>query len=410
MSTSTRITDTTYTKIFVGGLAWVTNSDSLRSYFSQFGEIADCAVIIDKHTGNSKGYGFVTFSEAEAATRACMIPNPVIDGRRCNINLAALGRKKENETARKPRDQKQVVRGNEGMVGRSYMEPILGMPTDINAVSMGGKGSQLAAGGHFGEALASNMFPGQLPQPAVFHGRVPVPIQGQPLPFSGDQTSSNFSGGYLVGPNMPPQSYPPQHHQAEMGAFSGDGANHGNSANPAEPRTLEQLQRMWSEPVQGGRVELKNGERYSLQGGMLATMSSGGVPASYQTQGVAIMSQPRAALGDYNVYGQPMEAQQPLAKSAPNSFPIKNDLAYGEYSQMQDMTDANATRVPGFASYNEGSALRPIDANSAGSLAAGDGGVGGDGMKMYTNGSHPAPYFAPPGTMYQGGVSGWKGY
>lgn len=84
--------DTTYTKVFVGGLAWETQSETLHRYFEQFGEILEAVVITDKHTGRSKGYGFVTFRDAEAANRACADPSPIIDGRRANCNLASLGR------------------------------------------------------------------------------------------------------------------------------------------------------------------------------------------------------------------------------------------------------------------------------------------------------------------------------
>ncbi|XP_038718088.1 RNA-binding protein 38-like isoform X2 [Tripterygium wilfordii] len=83
--------DTTYTKVFVGGLAWETHKETMKNYFEQFGEILEAVVITDKPTGRSKGYGFVTFREAEAAMRACVDPAPVIDGRRANCNLASLG-------------------------------------------------------------------------------------------------------------------------------------------------------------------------------------------------------------------------------------------------------------------------------------------------------------------------------
>ncbi|XP_077249680.1 uncharacterized protein LOC143889389 isoform X2 [Tasmannia lanceolata] len=82
--------DTTYTKVFVGGLAWETQRETMRKYFEQFGEILEAVVITDKNTGRSKGYGFVTFSEPEAAMRACVDASPVIDGRRTNCNLASL--------------------------------------------------------------------------------------------------------------------------------------------------------------------------------------------------------------------------------------------------------------------------------------------------------------------------------
>jgi len=83
--------DTTFTKLFVGGLAWQTQRDAMRRYFEQFGDIAEAVVIADKHTGRSRGYGFVTFRDPEAAARALQDPTPVIDGRRANCNLAALG-------------------------------------------------------------------------------------------------------------------------------------------------------------------------------------------------------------------------------------------------------------------------------------------------------------------------------
>ncbi|KAK3014333.1 hypothetical protein RJ639_008926 [Escallonia herrerae] len=84
--------DTTFTKVFVGGLAWETQSATMRRYFEQFGEILEAVVITDKNTGRSKGYGFVTFRDPESAKRACADPTPVIDGRRANCNLASLGR------------------------------------------------------------------------------------------------------------------------------------------------------------------------------------------------------------------------------------------------------------------------------------------------------------------------------
>ena len=52
--------DTTYTKVFVGGLAWETQRETMKKYFEQFGEILEAVVITDKNTGRSKGYGFVS--------------------------------------------------------------------------------------------------------------------------------------------------------------------------------------------------------------------------------------------------------------------------------------------------------------------------------------------------------------
>ena len=53
--------DTTYTKLFVGGLPYHTTDQSLREYFKQFGDIEEAVVITDRQTGKSRGYGFVSY-------------------------------------------------------------------------------------------------------------------------------------------------------------------------------------------------------------------------------------------------------------------------------------------------------------------------------------------------------------
>ena len=52
--------DTTFTKLFVGGLAWETSKEGVRGHFERFGEILEAVVITDRHSGRSKGYGFVS--------------------------------------------------------------------------------------------------------------------------------------------------------------------------------------------------------------------------------------------------------------------------------------------------------------------------------------------------------------
>ncbi|CAL9246364.1 unnamed protein product, partial [Arabidopsis halleri] len=83
--------DTKLTKVFVGGLAWDTHKEAMYDHFIKYGDILEAVIISDKLTRRSKGYGFVTFKDAEAATRACEDSTPIINGRRANCNLASLG-------------------------------------------------------------------------------------------------------------------------------------------------------------------------------------------------------------------------------------------------------------------------------------------------------------------------------
>ncbi|XVF75486.1 hypothetical protein PTKIN_Ptkin13bG0191700 [Pterospermum kingtungense] len=98
--------DTTLTKVFVGGLAWETPKEALRDHFQKYGEILEAVIISDKLTGRSKGYGFVTFKDAEAAKKACEDATPTINGRRANCNIASLGaRRPSSSSAAPPRQQ-----------------------------------------------------------------------------------------------------------------------------------------------------------------------------------------------------------------------------------------------------------------------------------------------------------------
>jgi RNA-binding protein Musashi len=52
------------TRYFVGGLAHSTTADSMKTFFSQYGKVIDTSVMIDRESGRSKGFGFVTFEDA----------------------------------------------------------------------------------------------------------------------------------------------------------------------------------------------------------------------------------------------------------------------------------------------------------------------------------------------------------
>ena len=57
-------------KLFVGNIDWGTSEDDLRALFAEHGEIEEAIIISDRETNRSKGFGFVTFVNAEDADKA----------------------------------------------------------------------------------------------------------------------------------------------------------------------------------------------------------------------------------------------------------------------------------------------------------------------------------------------------
>jgi RNA recognition motif-containing protein len=76
-------------KLFVGGLSWDTTADDLRAAFGNFGTLEEATVLMDRGTGRSRGFGFVTFSKPEEAVAAVERMNgATLDGRTLKVNNA----------------------------------------------------------------------------------------------------------------------------------------------------------------------------------------------------------------------------------------------------------------------------------------------------------------------------------
>ncbi|XP_059661447.1 UBP1-associated protein 2C-like [Cornus florida] len=78
-------------KLFIRGLGWDTTTEKLRALFGSYGDLEEAIVILDKATGKSKGYGFVTFRHVDGALLALKEPSKKIDGRMTVTQLAAAG-------------------------------------------------------------------------------------------------------------------------------------------------------------------------------------------------------------------------------------------------------------------------------------------------------------------------------
>lgn len=76
-------------KLFIGGLAWATDDNSLRAKFEEFGTVEEAIVVKDRDTGRSRGFGFVRYASDDEATNAMnAMNNAEFDGRTIRVDKA----------------------------------------------------------------------------------------------------------------------------------------------------------------------------------------------------------------------------------------------------------------------------------------------------------------------------------
>jgi RNA recognition motif-containing protein len=91
--------------IFIAGLSFKVNDSDLANLFEEYGAVASAKVITDRHSGRSKGYGFVEIDDNEVAAKAIAELNGAeYDGRTISVSEA------------KPREErpKREFNGNRG--------------------------------------------------------------------------------------------------------------------------------------------------------------------------------------------------------------------------------------------------------------------------------------------------------
>jgi RNA recognition motif-containing protein len=77
------------TKLFVGGFGPSTTVGDLRTFFSRFGELVDVIIVPNRSTGQSRGFGFVSYRSAAAADEAINGMNGVeLDGHPLRVDRA----------------------------------------------------------------------------------------------------------------------------------------------------------------------------------------------------------------------------------------------------------------------------------------------------------------------------------
>ncbi len=75
-------------KIYVGNLPFNTSEDELRQLFTAHGAVQSVAVITDRYTGQSRGFGFVEMAPADADTAIRALNGTTLGDRSLKVNEA----------------------------------------------------------------------------------------------------------------------------------------------------------------------------------------------------------------------------------------------------------------------------------------------------------------------------------
>jgi RNA recognition motif-containing protein len=81
--------ETNECKVYVGNLPFSVGFKELKEIFSHCGKVIDSTVIVNKFSGRSKGFGFVTFESKKEAEKAIAEMNEKeVNGRRLRVRAA----------------------------------------------------------------------------------------------------------------------------------------------------------------------------------------------------------------------------------------------------------------------------------------------------------------------------------
>ncbi|HLZ24316.1 MAG TPA: RNA-binding protein [Ktedonobacterales bacterium] len=101
------------TRIYVGNLPYSADSDQLTQMFSAYGEVVEATIVMDRDSGQSKGFGFVQMGTDEGARSAIAA-----------LNGTTLGDRAITVNEAKPRPERSggYRSGGGGGGGRSYSD------------------------------------------------------------------------------------------------------------------------------------------------------------------------------------------------------------------------------------------------------------------------------------------------
>ncbi|XP_020093293.1 glycine-rich RNA-binding protein RZ1A [Ananas comosus] len=96
-------------RCFIGGLSWSTTDSGLKDAFGKFGHLTEAKVVLDKFSGRSRGFGFVTYDDKKAMEEAIEAMNGMdLDGRSITVDRAqpqGPGRDRDDRDYGRDRDR-----------------------------------------------------------------------------------------------------------------------------------------------------------------------------------------------------------------------------------------------------------------------------------------------------------------
>jgi len=183
-------------KIFVGGIRRDIDENQLKDYFSQYGGVTECLLVKDKATGQSRGFGFVTFDDTDTVDKVIVARPHTINDSRADVKKAIP---KEEMATMKPRDAAPGQHaggpggGNWGgysnnWQGYSQQPAAQGWPNQ-------GYGAPAYGGGYGGGMDASGGWGAPVPQQQVY-SQVPQQQGGWADPSAQSQPQQGGGGGF----------------------------------------------------------------------------------------------------------------------------------------------------------------------------------------------------------------------
>jgi len=82
-------------KIYVGNMPFNFSETDLETTFSEYGDIEQINLITDRHTGQPRGFAFITFAKQVSAENALQLNGTEVKGRKISVSMA-----KERESRR----------------------------------------------------------------------------------------------------------------------------------------------------------------------------------------------------------------------------------------------------------------------------------------------------------------------